>query len=268
VPTQDAAATEYSITLTAVVDAILSTGQPRIYKSYPSPDRKWQAEVSIYDCINVNTSPDADANAYEQLQLIEVGGAKKQVDSQLQTCGGVGAVGLEGLYWSSNSRYFYYTDARDGVPDGCGYWEKPVLRLDVNTLEIERLGGGALSPDGTRIVTWQGNELVIWDVNEGRELGRLSPHIMNTDTGAGNIAWSPDNQAFVYIQPESYCPLSGRSQVVHVDVSTLKQTILLESEAPTFGTANWDSLHEIKLFDENGKQWIYDIANRDLRPLP
>src|SRR6266498_724292 len=160
--TQDFA-TEYAITSTAIVETILSTAQPRIYKSYASPDGKWQAEISIYDCAKVDPSPNADKNAFEQLQLIGVvGGKKKPVDNQLRNCSGLGAAGLEGLYWSSNSRYFYYTDAREGMPDGCGYWEKPTLRLDSNTLQIDRLGSGPLSPDGTKIVTWQGKELVIW----------------------------------------------------------------------------------------------------------
>ena len=268
--TPDLSATEYSIASTAIVEAILSTALPRLYKSYPSPDGKWQAEISIYDCINVDTGIDADANGYEQLQLIEVHGGEKQlVDSQLQNCSGLGAAGLEGLYWSSNSRYFYYTDARDGMPDGgCGYWDKPILRLDVNNLEIEQLGGGPLSPDGTKIVTWQGKELVIRDINEGREVGRLSPYILNADTGTGDIAWSPDSQAFVYVQLESYCQLSGKSQIVHVDVSTLRQMILLESAEPTLARASWDAPDEIKLFDENGKQWIYDLGSKELKSLP
>ena len=152
------------------------------------------------------------------------------------------------------------------MPDGCGTWEKPILRLDISTLRIERLGSGPLSPDGTKIVTWQGNELAIRDVNEGIELGRLSTSILNN--GSGNIAWSPNSQAFVYVQPESYCPLSGKSQLVHVDVNTLEQMIILESEAPTFGEARWDILNEIKLSDETGKQWIYNLGSKELKPSP
>src|SRR5215208_4715260 len=69
--TQDLSATEYANTSTAIVEAILSTEQPRLYKSYPSPDGKWQAEISIYDCANVDPRPNADQNAFEQLELIE-----------------------------------------------------------------------------------------------------------------------------------------------------------------------------------------------------
>src|SRR6188474_161422 len=64
--TPDLSATEYLIASTAIVEAILSTAGPRIYKSYPSPDGKWQAEISIYDCTKVDPSPNADKNAFEQ----------------------------------------------------------------------------------------------------------------------------------------------------------------------------------------------------------
>ncbi len=264
--TQDLQAMDHSITSTAIVEAVLSAELPRIYKSYPSPDGKWRVEITIYDCVKVDTRSNADANAYEQLQLLNASGGKELIDSQLQNCGGLGAAGLDGLYWSSNSRYFYYTNARDGVPDGCGYWEKPILRLNTDTLKTANLGGGPNSPDGTKIITWQGNELVIWDKEEGIELGHLSPRFPNI--GTGPIAWSPNSQAFVYVQTESYCPLSGKSYIVHVDSSTLEQTILLESESPTFSKTNWDVLKELRLFDENGKPWIYKFESQELKPLP
>ena len=227
------------------------------------------AQITIYDCIKIDTRPNADPNAYEQLRLINVSSRKEKLaDSQLQSCGGLGAFGLEGLFWSANSRYFYYTNAREGVPDGCGYWERPVLRLDIGTLKIEELGAGPISPDGTKIVTWQGKELVIRDINTGFEKGRITPHILNTETGTGPIVWSPDSQALIYIQPESFCPVSGNSFVMHVSLPKLDQKLLLESESPTFGNAKWDKINELRLFDENGNQWVYTFTNQKLEPLP
>jgi hypothetical protein len=87
-------------------------------------------------------------------------------------------------------------------------------------------------------------------------------------TGIGAIAWSPDSQTLVYVQTESYCPLSGNSRIVRVDLSTLEQTIVLESEAPTFGGASWEVPDALKLFDENGKSWIYSFKNQKLNPPP
>jgi hypothetical protein len=267
-PTPDFYATDYLINLTAIVETVVASEQPRIYKSYPSPDEKWLAQITIYDCIKIDARPNADPNAYEQLRLINVSSREEKLaDGQLQYCGNLGAFGLEGLNWSSNSRYFYYTNGREGVPDGCGYWEKPILRLDINALKIEELGGGPISPDGTKIVTWQGKELVIRDINTGFEIGRITPYILNTETGTGPIIWSPDSQAFVYVQSESYCPLSGNSHIVRLDLPKFEQTILLESESPTFGGARWLKINELRLFDENGKQWVYTFNNQKLEPL-
>jgi hypothetical protein len=227
-------------------------------------------EVIIYDCIKVDPSPNADANAYEQLVLVEESSVEITViDTQLQNCGGLGAAGLEGLFWSQNSHYFYYTDAREGVPDGCGaFWHKPVFRLDTNTRMSEWLGGGPVSPDGTKIAAWQENELIIWDANEGNEMGRILPITLNSESATGPIVWSPDSQALVYIQTESFCPVSGNSSVIYVDPSTLEQEILLESESPTFGSGDWDEKNELILFDANRNQWVYTLDTQKLEPLP
>jgi len=268
-PVPDFAATEFWITSTAIVEAVVTAEQPRTYGTYPSPDGKWLVQVVIYDCIRIDPRPDADENAYEQLRLVERSSGEIKVgDGQLQSCGGLGAAGLEGLFWSQNSRYFYYTDAREGVPDGCGFSQRTTLRLDISTLSTEQLGGGFLSPDGTKIAAWQENELVIWDVNEGNEVGRISPRILNTETGTGPVVWSPDSQAFVYIQTESLCPVSGNSVMVHVTLSTLKQETLLESESPTFGGATWNKNNVLILFDENGDQWVYTLDNQKLEASP
>jgi hypothetical protein len=268
-PTPDFYLTEFWVTTTAVVEAIVGTQQPRRFDSYLSPEGQWLAEVLIYDCIKIFPQPDADDNAYEQLRLVErSSGEIKVADGQLLGCGGLGAAGLEGLFWSQNSRYFYYTDAREGVPDGCGYWQRPIRRLDINTWSITDLGSGFLSPDGTRIAAWDEKELVIWDVNEGEEAGRISPTILNAETGNGPVVWSPDSQAFVYIQPESFCPVSGNSIVVHVDTSTLEQKLLLESASPTFGGASWNRNNVLILVDENGDQWVYTFDEQKLEPSP
>lgn len=269
-PTPDRYATEFWVTSTAIVEAVVGTQTPRTHATYISPDGNWQAEVVIYDCVKVDPSPEADSNAYEQLRLVERGsGDIKAADGQLQNCGGLGAFGLEGLFWSQNSRYFYYTAAREGVPDGCGgFWQRPIRQLDIGTLGIAELGGGSLSPDGTKIASWQGNELVIWDVNEGNQAGVTSPIVLNTETGTGPIVWSPDSQALVYLQAESYCPLSGNSLVVHATLSTLQQEVLLESEAPTFGGADWNKNNVLVLSDENGKEWVYTFDDRKLEPVP
>lgn len=270
-PTPNVEATQFSATLDAIAVAIVTVQAPRVYDTYLSPDGQWQAQVVIYDCIKVDPAS-VDENAYEQLRLSNISsGEEKVIDTQLQYCGGLGAAGLEGFFWSPNSRYFYYTDGREGVPDGCGgYWQRPLLRFEISSSSIEELGGGSLSPDGTKLATWQGEDLVIWNIDEGDELGRFSSDVANLEleTGPGVIVWSPDSQALVYALVESYCPLSGRSAIVHVDVPAAEQTILLESESPTFGGATWEQIGALTLSDENGEQWVYTFSTQELEPLP
>ncbi len=265
-PTATVTPTEIPKTPTATPDiatTVIAISTPRIHSSLLSPDGKWRAEVVIYDCVPVGG---VDENAYEQLKLLRVGdGIAKIADSQLQYCGGLGAFGLAGLFWSPNSRYFYYTNAREGGPDGCGYWERPIIRLDVSNLKSEYLGGGPRSPDGTKLATWQGQELVVWDINEG-EIAHISATASDAETGP--ITWSPDSQALAYVQFASYCSLSGKSYVVRFDLPELRQTLLLESETPTFGNATWDVLNELRLFDEKGKEWRYSFTTKELKQVP
>jgi hypothetical protein len=255
---------DFYVTATAIVKAVITARQPRIYASYLSPDKKWQTEIVIYDCIPVG---EENVNAYEQLKLIQISdGTEKVVDSQLQFCGGLGARGLAGRFWSSNSRYFYYTDAREGVPDGfCGYWEPSLIRLDVTSQSLEHLGEGPLSRDKTRIATWQGNDLVVWNLDHG-EAAR-APAIAPEAT-RGAIVWSPDSQALLYLETASYCFPFGKSYVVKLDLPTLTSTLLIESETPSFIGASWDAPDQIQLSDEDGKAWGYNLVTKELQPVP
>jgi len=210
-----------------IAATVMAIEPPRLYRSYPSPDGEWRAEVVVYDCVRVG---EADEYAYEQLRLVQVSGGEEEIiASQLRYCGGLGAVGLDGLHQ-----------------------------------DVEYLGGGAVSPDKSKLVAWVGQELVAWDVNGG-ETARVpttAPH-----AGAGPTAWSPDSEALVYVQSASYCPVSGKSYVVRVDWSELSQTLLLESETPTFGGVSWDVPGELSLFDVQGKEWRYSFVTQELRPV-
>lgn len=135
-------------------------------------------------------------------------------------------------------------------------------------MRSEYLGWGPLSPDRTKLAAWreQERELVVWDVDNGVEIASVQAMILSTELGP--ITWSPSSQALVYVLVASYCPLSGKSYIVHLGLPELKQTLLLESEKPTFGRVTWDVPDELKLFDENGKQWSYSFATYQLKPMP
>ncbi len=124
-PRQTATATRTPILFSSptadLAATVIALEQPRLYNSFPSPDGVWRTDVLIYDCVKTFGGYEAGGyeNAYDQLRLINlVTGDDKLADEQLQYCGGIGAYGLEGLFWSSNSRYFYYITAREGVPGG------------------------------------------------------------------------------------------------------------------------------------------------------
>jgi len=223
-------------------------------------------DILIYNCIKVNEG--GDENALEQLHLVNlVTGDERLVDMQLQYCGGLGAYGFEGRFWSPDSKYFYYTTARQGVPDGCGFWEPPLSRIDLVNLSTEFLGMGTQSPDGEKIATWDTSfkELVIRDVNDG-ELARFPA--FSSDAGIGPITWLPDSQSFVYLQVNSWCPLAGKSYLVRVDLLNSTQTLLLESEKPAFSRVESVASDEIKLFEENGKEWRFNLLSKVLTQLP
>jgi hypothetical protein len=47
-----------------------------------------------------------------------------------------------------------------------------------------------------------------------------------------------------------------------------KQSLLLESENPTFADAEWDDTDILSLFDQEGRAWRYNLITGDLTPVP
>ena len=255
-------------TLTPDVAAtVIVITTPRIDSSFPSADGKWIIEVVIHDCVKVDPRETADANAVEMLKLIQTSDQTEMIiETQLLSCGGVGAGGLGGLIWSPNNQYFYYTDARESVPDGlCGYWARPIKRVSVDTQEVELIGGGHVSPDKTKLAFWQDNEIVIWSLDEG-EIARIPATI--PEAFKNQIAWSPDSKSLIYLQTELDCYLFGRSYVTRLDLSGMTQALLLESETPSFSWLAWDAPYRISLVDDQGNRWRYNLVSKELRPVP
>jgi hypothetical protein len=246
------------------VAAIQSTSHP-ITQPSTSPDGRWQVDLASFGCTPVG----AQGNfAYEALSLGQGSGdSASVVDSQLIACGGLGAYGFDSLFWSPNSRYFYYTTARDGVPDGCGFWQPPIRRLDATSGAIQDLGAGWVSPDGSRIATWLERTLLLWDVDQG-ELARLPA----AEPGLPLIAagWAPDGRAFAYLQAPSPCDPSaaGNSAVVRVDAVELAHSILLQTESPTFTGLQWQADGELRLVDSDGQAWTLSEEGLVAQPQP
>ena len=165
----------------------------------PSPDGRWQAEVVIYPYRSISGSE--DEHSYEQLRLINLtSGEELALADQLISRGGIGASGLAVAYWSSDSRFLYYTDAREGVPDGgdcC--WDPPLYRYDVLDGSRLDLRSGPLSLNGRIIAMRYDGELVLWDLDQG-EIGR-APAIATGEL-IQSLAWSLDGTFILYLLTE------------------------------------------------------------------
>lgn len=268
-PTPDDVATLHAVE-TASIQTLTSTVHPEVLEEYPSPDGKWRAEVIRYDCINYQYPDYVERIAYEQLKMINLmDGNESVVEDQLQNCDGIGGGGLKGLYWSPNNRYFYFTDWREGHPEGCGNYILPtVYRFDSLTQERLTVGGGHISPDKTKFAMWelQKNEIVIWDLDQG-EVARVAS--MERMRFHGEISWSPDGQSIVYLQTEWDCaPDYGKTYLTRLNLADMSQELLLEQDAPGFGGVSWDTMNQLTLRDGNNNMWTYNLVSKELKATP
>ena len=264
------------------VATITSVEEPITLSTTESPDGNWRTEVIRYECVGA----EFEEKAYEELVLVDLHtGARETVDSQLQYCGGLGAAGLAGLFWSPSNRYFYYTDAADGSPEGCGYWSPPYWYLDVSNRRVGEIGGGARSPDGRKIAAWQARELagvdqwsdqwtvdmVIWDIDHG-ELMRFPAELPGAYLGM--IAWSPTSTDLAYLRVTWACTPPGRFLVARVDLTQRNQTLLLSADEPSIDHLEWTNAGQLLLTDTDAnadwrlrraRSWVYTLADHDLR---
>ena len=250
-PTADAVAT------------LVANGPTSRVGAYDSPDGQWRAEIVRYDCTQIS---EGDAVAYEQLKLIRLAdGVERVVVDQTQNCGGLGAFGLSGLFWSPNSWYFYFTTDREGFPDGgliC-YWERSLFRVEAATASIEQLPPGRLSPDGEHMAVLLQRELVLWSVNSG-EVARLP--VPKSEGVVGGAIWSADGGSLIYLHTQSDCIPYGKTTIVSMAWPSLEQTVLLESDTLTFRAIAWHAPDEIELVTEEGHRWHFDLSTRELKP--
>jgi hypothetical protein len=173
------------------VATLVTIQQPVMLESATSPDGQWRVEVVRFDCTQFGQG---DFIAYEQVKLVHVAdGVERTITGQTQHCGGLGAFGLGGYGWSPNSRRFYFTDSREGFPDGGGpcAWHRSVLRLESETGALETLRPGVVSPEVGLIAMPDGNDIVLWDFDDG-EIARLPAPVKNTAECEhdGLVAWT------------------------------------------------------------------------------
>jgi len=263
--TASAPTPNYVATYEALEVAVMASSTPQIIDTYSSPDGQFLAEIIRYDCVRVGNEGE---NAYEQLKLIqEKYTSKNVVADQLQFCGGIGAYGLGGLFWSPGGRYFYYTASKYGVPDGdfCELWVRDMFRVDAITGIIDSTPGMGelMADDKTMIIPGKG-EFVLWDLDIG-EMERIPYKV--PDAHPISYQLSPARNSLVYIQTESCAGFPGKSYLVILDFATFKQTLLLEAENPPLVSVTWETSQMLTLWESGPIALQYNLVTGELQPI-
>jgi hypothetical protein len=225
----------------ARVDALLAIAG--VTEEIPAPAGGLTARIRRIPCTLLDTAV-SEESAYEIITLHGPDG-EVMVDDQLINCGGLGGWGLASRGWSADGRYFYYTNAREGTPDGgCWAWYPPLLRYDTQTGERHALGGGAASPDGNWYAALpqdpyalQGSgALTLWDLQGGT--GRLLP-APAPGQNPGAMAWSPDSAALtaLYHTPDNCPPVDASLALLSRAEGTWQ--VVLVSQDPVFTGVAW-----------------------------
>jgi hypothetical protein len=251
-----------------VIATLVAKEKGKIIEQHLSPDGQWQINVTTYPCRTVKDSE----IKIEQMELIEVT-SKTTFVIQTQTLiceEGLGAVGLGGLFWSPDSQIFYYTDARVGVPDGCGgyCWNRPLLALYINDVTTQSLAKiWSYSEEAKQIAIGQKEQVVLQNL-EGEIIQRIPLH--PPDAKICQILWEPDGENIVYLQTSNpFVP--GLFTLVNVDQDSHKSTVLLALENATFISANWKIPTLINVSGiQNGKhqQWTVDYTQQNVSTTP
>jgi hypothetical protein len=205
----------------------MESTEPEMIQDWTSGDGQWQAQVIGYDCVAVDET--GLESAYEVLEVTNVESGEGQVvATQLRSCEGIGAFGLYLVQWGEAA--LYYTDAREGVPDGGGYWLPPVYRIAMSDMSIAPLGNGVFSMTRDFYAAWSWDEqtLTLWDINEGEQVATFDAQM--PDAPLAELLWLPDESGLLYIQVDSLYPPT-HSYVVHVDLETSEQSLLLETKS-------------------------------------
>lgn len=228
-----------------------------------SPDGRLRAQVLTYGCTPVEGEGEY---ALDELVVETIASGERWLAAeQLQACGGLGAFGLETLFWSPGSRRLYYSTAREGVPDGCGFWLKPFSVADTLSRQAEDLGGGVLSPDGRSMALWQSPDLVVWQLDEG-ETARIPRAVQELPPGP--TVWAPDGSALAYLQFSGDCQPEPPSYLVLVSLGSRESITLLTLSDPVLGGLEWRDAGILTLWDEAGQRWEYDLAQSRLLRKP
>lgn len=201
---------------------------PDAFQVVDSPDGMLQAIVTVVPC-NENDE------AVEFLDVVDtVTGDSQRVIRQDIICGGLGASGLAVLQWSESGSYLYYTDSREGNPDGLGIgWQPFLFQVRLSDMTITPLGNAKFSPDHEWVFGWDYREVRVTptDAND------ITVFSMEPPSGdfrrVTDVIWLPDSSGILYIQADERISYAEQpydpTSVTYVDITTLTQTVLIGS---------------------------------------
>jgi hypothetical protein len=264
-------------TSTAIISTLISTVQPVVLETVNSPDNHWQAKIEKFDCTKI-VAGEWYENAYEVLQITHL--QDQHIFSaadQLRYCQGTGYYGLGGLKWSPNSHYLYFTNAREGVPEGEGKfgWQRSIFRFDTSTSKTEYLGDGPFSPDRNKLAVMEypievgckPGSLVVMKL-DGDLLVQYPVNLLQGSCWTGYITWLPGSNELYYIETICNKENQCKSSFYHIDLVKDERKVLLIDHQPIFKEVTWEKPGYLTLVDENYKIWSYNMITAKLEPKP
>jgi hypothetical protein len=172
------------------------------------------------------------------------------------------------LRWSSDGRFFYFTNRP--VPDGCAVFVNgsDLQRVDVADGIVTELVPAvglwlSLSPNETMLAYagYGDRGLVLQDLSEGSERQtQIEAAAETPDAHLGHVVWSPDGTALMLTVAFNACgPAEERTHaLVRVDAETLSQTTVIPRDDRLFTTLAWPQTDRVALLDQDDSAWDLD----------
>lgn len=232
---------------------------PATLWSAESPDGQFRINIVAYEC-----APHANGEGMtlEQIELIRTDGSfVGLLDETLFNCGELDTAGFEGLFWSPNSRYFYYSTK--GISDDlfCYPYDLDLFRVDVSDGSSSVSNRGPVSPDGTRLVRLGETELTTMDLNTGEE---VQSSLVDGTGYVKNAAWSLDGDQIAYLFTPSECVPYETAVLVLYKMERGEPTLLETIEENMFIHITWETPEDITLWDMQGRGWAYELETKNL----
>lgn len=226
-----------------------------------SPDRQWVAQ-------GVALPPGKEAAYRAQLTVWRTDGSAEWTVVDQTSNWGLGWTTPRPFHWSRDGRSLYFTDY--GVPDGCpgfgnGWGLSKVDLADGSVAGVIASVGNwmALSPQEEQLayVPRSAHAVAIRDLTTGQESTfALETGKDDPTASIGHILWSLDGSALLLAVALDRCQALDkmRHSIVHLDLSTGTETVLIDRDGRLLVTQSWPDPGEVILLDAQERHWRMD----------